>query len=660
MRSGLPAGVVPLNNLDAGQPRRPGSRQSSSLQPPDLQSVGRGLGRMPSPSRPINIPQPSVQRSLHAPLISPHNARSLHQSIPERQPRRSIDVFDIRGDNITEAEARKRLSSYIVIRMERSANPYDVDDEGNPVRPTWEKASHTVQRDISQREARRKVQELDKETHPVTDKKNELSSAIQRQLEYAWNKLEDAEADRRFVYTLAQLDWKLKRVEASGERYKRHDKRNRDKKRNKERLRSKEPSSRSKPKKERVSVTAYFKREPARNVNCVRVFQNQQMEIRGGGGLPLNGHPPMAMPAQPPLSRPVHFDPIRPSPQSRRPVFEHQVECRFPLEKLPNAVVNHPNASAFPHHHVPPPQPIPPPPVRNPPLALPQSSPTASPPNVARNSIPQAIEEQNRRIQLKAPKSERRATSGSQNSRSSVTSFSSFSSDDSENNLTPNSSLEPSSYHHERRRGRSRYRQHRSGGESFGLEVARHERPHDSTDRFNGVPPPAPDPIKAVPEADILRRIEQRAYRGGMMDVQEIARSMPTRNSSRQPKAVQASPENRRAPHYHTSRYSMGSEDIGRLGGRLARTTLVDGPRSYQEQAHEPAIYYEYRELPRRYHDGINDDLLISGSNRNSWKRQDAHRYMAGRQRSDQDAWDLGIDPPLRYMENQRRATDSK
>ncbi|OPB45169.1 hypothetical protein A0O28_0073750 [Trichoderma guizhouense] len=131
----------------------------------------------------------------------------------ESQQRRNIDIIDIRDESITESEARKRLSSLIVVRMERLADPYDLDDEGNPVRPTWDKATHTVRRDISQEDARRRVRELNKETGSVTDKKNELSSAIQRQLEHAWNKLDNTETDPRFIYTLAQLDWKFKRVE---------------------------------------------------------------------------------------------------------------------------------------------------------------------------------------------------------------------------------------------------------------------------------------------------------------------------------------------------------------------------------------------------------------------------------------------------------------
>lgn len=568
-------------------------------------------------------------------------------------------MFDIRDEDISEAEARKRLSTYIVIRIEKSANPYDVDDEGNPVRPTWEKASHMIQRDMSQQEARRKVRELNNETRSVTDKKNELSSALQRQLDYAWNRLEDTEGDPRFVYTLAQLDWKLKRVGSSRDKHKKHDKRSKEKnnkkKSSKERHRSKERSSRSKPKKERVSVTAYFKREPARNENCVRMLKSQQMDGRSNESQSHSERLPMAMPAQPP--RPAAH--VHPSPPQSRPhTFEAQVQCRFPFHQPSNSLVN---------THPPPPSPPPPSsslPVRTLPRSLPENSSMVPLPNASRNNsnIPRAIEEQNRRIQLNnPPRIERQGTTGSQNSRSSVTSFSSLSTEDSDNNYpTPSSSVEHGFHHHERRRGRSRHRQPRMEDESRGLEVAHRQRPRDSADRFDGVPPPAPDPVNAVPEAEIRRRREQRAYRDGdgMRDEHVSATSASTRApSSRRPRIIQDPPENRRSSFYHASNnYALGSEDVDQLGDRLSRASLANEPRSRQEAARDPAVYYEYKGPPRRYRDDSEDGFLMPGSSRNTWNRSDAQRYMTSRKRTDQDAWDLGTSAPLRYAEDERKA----
>ncbi|KAL6815677.1 hypothetical protein GGI42DRAFT_362965 [Trichoderma sp. SZMC 28013] len=556
----------------------------------------------------------------------------------ESQPRRNIDLIDIRDENITEAEARKRLSSYIVVRIERLADPYDLDDEGNPMRSTWEKATHTVRRDIAQEETRRKVRELNKETGSVTDKKNELSSAIQRQLERAWDKLDNMESDPRFVYTLAQLDWKLKRVETRGHDRK-HDRRSKDKKKSKEKHKSKRSPSRSKPKKERVSVTAYFKREPARNEHCLKMLRAQQMERReyGSRSLPLNEHLPMVIPGQPPRPQAVQYKTAHSLPhfQAHQLAYDPQVQCRFPLNQPSNIMTTHPNGSA-----------LPPPPSQPPLSSLPaRIAPPTLPSISSRSNLSQAIEAQNRRIQSNAPRMERQPTAESHNSRSSVTSFSSLSSEDSDDNIpTPSSSVGHSPPQHEGQRGRSRYRQHQNGGESVALEVARRQRP---ADRFVGIPPPAPDPIKAVPDADIPRRIEQRAYREGVMDAPAMARSMPTGNmgSSRQPRVIHDPPESQRSLLHHSARYSLSNQDMDRLGERFSRTSLADEPRSRPEPS-------------RRYRDDSDDEVMVPGSSRGPWRRQDAQRYMAERKRTDQDAWDLGSSGPLRYGESQRRATD--
>lgn len=180
---------------------------------------------------------------------------------------------ELRDENITETEARKRLSSYVVVFIEKSSPT--IDSEGNLIPSTWDKASHTVLRDISQQEARHEVRELNRETGCVSDKKSELSSALQQQLERAYTRLENMESDRRFTYALVQLDWKFKNVEAPREYHGRHD----DKHSSKDRRRDKE-RHRSKPRKERVSVTAYFKREPSSNSSCLKMYKRQQGDKR--------------------------------------------------------------------------------------------------------------------------------------------------------------------------------------------------------------------------------------------------------------------------------------------------------------------------------------------------------------------------------------------
>ncbi|KAL6853143.1 hypothetical protein J3F83DRAFT_559434 [Trichoderma novae-zelandiae] len=685
MTSPPPPGVIQLSsNRPAGQRRRLEPHPSSVPQSFSRQIGEGGFSQMHHPG-PTMIPphsssMPSQQGgNPHAHtsiMMPPHNPRSLHRSAPEPRSRQNIDVFDIRDENITEAEAYRRLASYIVIRIERATDPYDVDSEGNTLPPTWEKASHLIRRDVSQQDARRKVRKLDKETGSVTHKKNDLPSAIQRQLEHAWSNLEKTEADPRFVYTLAQVDWKRKSGETVS-REKRHGRRGKDGKRSKERHRSK-GSSRSKTKGERVSVTAYFKREPARNENCVRMLKAQLAERRQGGRTTLDEYLPTMIPGQPPLPRPVQA--IPPQTQTRQPVFEPQIQCRLPINQPLNAMAHHPVRSAPPPFPPPPPPPPPRPqplssslPVRIPLSALPQSSSTTPIPIPPRSSIPQAIEAQNRRIQSYAPRMERQATTGSYNSRSSVTSFSSLSTDDSGTNRTPGSSIEqthslpPPHLHHrhhhhlDRSRGRGRYRQHRIEDEAVVLEVARPQRPHNPADRFIGIPPAAPDPIKAVPEADMLRRVEQRAYRDDIMDAQQMARSMTEGSTPRQPRVVQDFPESQTGPMYQTARFpSRGNDEMDRLGDRLSRTSLADGPRNRPEQARDPVIHYEYREAMRRYRDDDDDDddgFVVPGPVPGTWRRQAAQRYTAERRRTDQDAWDLGDTSPVRYGEGQRRVS---
>ncbi|KAH8122019.1 hypothetical protein FP744_10003248 [Trichoderma asperellum] len=200
--------------------------------------------------------------------VQPRHVKT-HLSYSSRSP-----AVQFHEDNITEAEARKRLSSYVVVRIEKP--PSAIDDEGNLLPPTWEKALHMIQRDISQQEAKYKVHELNRETGSVLNKKHELSSALQRQLERAHAGLEKMESDRRYVYTLVQLDWTFKRIETPREYHERPGKPSKDKKTTKER-------HRSRPKKERVSVTVYFKREPSNSENWLKMYKRQQSDKKGDG-----------------------------------------------------------------------------------------------------------------------------------------------------------------------------------------------------------------------------------------------------------------------------------------------------------------------------------------------------------------------------------------
>ncbi|KAK1247940.1 hypothetical protein MKX07_000828 [Trichoderma sp. CBMAI-0711] len=549
--------------------------------------------------------------------------------------------MDIRDEDITEEEAYNRLTSYVVVRIVKATDPYDVDSEGHALPPTWEKASHSIRRDVSQHDARRKVRKLDRETGSVADKKKHLPSVIQRQLEYAWKNLERTESDPRFVYTLAQVDWKSKVGEIEGGE-ERRDRRSKDKKRSRNRHGSK-GSSRSKAKSERVSVTAYFRREPGRNENCARILEAQLAERRQGARGAHDDHllPLRASSGRAPLPRNVQAGPSQ--IQTQHYENEPQVKYQFPWNQ----------------HSIKVAQP---------------AVPTSIPP---RSSISQAIEDQNRRIQSNAPRLDREATARSYDSRSSVTSFSSLSTEESGAKVTPSSSYEQNhslstphvhqlshqqqqqqQQQHGDSRGRTSYRQHRSGDEAVMLEVARPQRPYNPAERFINIPPAAPDPINAVSEDDMRRRVNMMTYHGGM------ARSMGEESAPRQFRGIRKKkmPESQRErdPMYHTARYHSGSnQDMDQLGDEFRRTSLVDGSRNRSGEARDPDIHYNYREAPRRHRDDDNDDdndgLAMPRPVRGPWRRRDAQRYMAERRRTDQDAWDLGRMSPLLYGKGQRK-----
>ncbi|KAL7816307.1 hypothetical protein V8C44DRAFT_322358 [Trichoderma aethiopicum] len=642
MTSPLSPGDYQLSsNLPAGRPRRLEPHQASP------QSSSRQTGRR-DPSR-VHHPGPAMMPSHSSSMPSRqgyypnahtstsntprHSSHALHNSTPERPSRRNVNIFDVHNENITEAEAYKRLTSYIVISIKRATDPYDLDGDEPAPPPTWEKASHLIRRDVSQQEARRKVRKLDKETGSAADKKKDLPSAIQRQLERAWRNLEETEGDTRFVYTLAQVDWKL-----TGGREEKHGGRSKEKRRSRERRGSK-------TKREWASVTAYFKREPGRNEDCVRILKAQLAERRQGRrGVHDDRRLPLRSSGQVPLPRNVQEDTSR--SQGRHFEHEPRIQRRSSMSQHSD-VAHRPVRAARPR-------------------TLPQNTSAAPIPIPPRSDISQAIEAQNRRIQSHAARTERQATAGSYNSRSSITSFSSLSTEDSGTKMTPSSSVEqshsltpppqlhqPHRQYHGRSRGRSSYRQHHTGDESVVLEVARPQRLHNPAYRVIRIPPAAPDPISAVSEADMRRRPDQRTYHDG------LSRSMGQGSTPRQPRGIEDPQESVRAPLYLTGRNPSGrDQDMDQLGDRLSRTSLAGSPRSHPGEARDAVNQRDYIEAPRRYRDVSEDDGFVMPRPAGGiWRRRDAQRYMAERRQTDQDGWDLGRTSPLLYEEGQRRVS---
>lgn len=261
------------------------------------------------------------------PLNDPHQNPSqplVPWSSPARSRRYGVQISDIRNENLTEADARQRLSSYVVIRMTRRDCPNEVDEEGYPQQPTWRLIDAVEETVISQQEATRKARALIRRGPPVADKKSELGPAIQDQIERTKKKLEESEPDFHYHYMLVQLDTKFRLVSP-----------NKDKKSNKCKcgrskckcalveVRCKCTSVRAKcscslfrmickntqvkirctcglgktkhaQRSERVSVTGYFMRTPRPGENALAMLQEEQRRMHrsnmpsapSGAGLP--------------------------------------------------------------------------------------------------------------------------------------------------------------------------------------------------------------------------------------------------------------------------------------------------------------------------------------------------------------------------------------
>ncbi|PHH60436.1 hypothetical protein CDD81_1648 [Ophiocordyceps australis] len=239
----------------------------------------------------------------------------------ERRTTDEVTVSDIRDAHMTEPKARQRLSSYIVMRMEKSTNRYEVDAEGYQLPPTWQVVDRVEETDISQQEATRKVNQLNRDTSPVRDKKSKLGRAVQRQLEKAQHDLEREEPDPRYQYVLAQLESKVKEIEdGSPLLYLKSNNEYKPRSRSRSRSRSKRPL-------ERVSVTAYFQRTPKENESAVSMLhekslvkkRQQQLQTQPDGwsvaAQPRHSAPSL-MPLPLPLAQPVLVPP-RPQVQRR-------------------------------------------------------------------------------------------------------------------------------------------------------------------------------------------------------------------------------------------------------------------------------------------------------------------------------------------------------
>ncbi|KAK7428949.1 hypothetical protein QQZ08_004566 [Neonectria magnoliae] len=258
-------------NPGNGPPRQPQMPPVPPMHPANNRGHG---GFPPAQGMPQGMPQnmPPMGAPPHFPPPPPH---AVPQDLRSRNP---VEICDITSERLTEADARERLSTFTVIRLERTENSHEVDEEGYRLQPTWDKTIQIEQTDISQPETRRQVRILERDTKPVMEKKASCSPAIQRQLEKAQERLCRSEPDRRYTYKLVQFDSKLRPLDERQQLayFDKHTKK--DKKGRKEKYVSSSKKTKSKPLYERVFITAYFKRTPTPEQSGLRMLEAQSRD----------------------------------------------------------------------------------------------------------------------------------------------------------------------------------------------------------------------------------------------------------------------------------------------------------------------------------------------------------------------------------------------
>ncbi|PNY24032.1 Uncharacterized protein TCAP_06042 [Tolypocladium capitatum] len=600
MANNFPPGVIQLSGINgpAPQQRAPEPQGLGMVPPPRMPS------QMPPPQMPPRMPHqmpPQMPHQMLPPQMALSPRTPIQQQPPERRGTHAVEISDIRCENPTEADARHRLSSFVVIRLEKSASPNEIDEEGYPVRPTWQRVARIEETDISQQEATRKVRELMKKG-PVADKKGELGTSVQRQLEAAQANLQETEPDPRYHYVLAQLESKTKKIEPGSplfydEGHKKSKKSRDDSRKGKEydrrnkEYRIEPAKSKHKDKLERISVTAYFKRTPRPDENALGMLGEKEKSKY----------------QQPSMQPPPHMGSIGqsmflPQPMQHSHPIHHQPQ---PPPQLPQ-----------------PPQPPQPPPP--PGFPMPRQAMGPVPGHQGRQARPADVEV--------IPPGRHRAIKmyfGSpRESRSSFTSDE-FCDSDSSEYTTPESSAGSSTRpsHHGKYRNRSGHR-HRDRPENFGLEVEVPRR-HSKRDQ-DYLPstkplrePSSPGPRALAPAVD-LDQIVERAYRDGRNDA---ARAGPL-----PPKVIQAPPAFRCLPDYEARR-EIFAEDLDRMGDRLHRTYLDDEDRQERDFRREQDGRYHRQsddlERGRRMQDRMRRDPC--GISRESLE---ARQHMVSRERS--------------------------
>ncbi|KAL2881117.1 hypothetical protein SGCOL_003407 [Colletotrichum sp. CLE4] len=269
----LPAGVIKITSANA--PKHPTGAVRGGPHPPPPPPVPRAPATGPPAHHAIQRPvAPMV-----APMVMPRPmpVQPPNDMIPPELRRKGlVQRSDLRNERMTDADAREALSDYVVYRFEKVNDPNEIDDEGNPVKSTWENVIRTEVQDLSKPAITRTIRDLDAEGRTAMQKKLDLTGTQQRQIEKAQNNLDAHNLDRRFNYTLQQISIKIRKLSKDSIEYRQYMAERESKKvvvtKVKERKSKKNLL-------ETLSMTVYFKREPRFGEDAKAILKEREREI---------------------------------------------------------------------------------------------------------------------------------------------------------------------------------------------------------------------------------------------------------------------------------------------------------------------------------------------------------------------------------------------
>lgn len=615
------------------------------------QPNNRGPAGMP-PNMQNQHMQPQNQPMMHMGPPPSFPPPPQHAVPHDLRPRNTVEISDIRSERFTEADARERLSSYVVIRLEKTDNAYDVDEEGFPLTPTWEKVRQITQTDLSQQEIKRQVRVLERETKPLTEKKAACSLAIQRQLELTQEKLSQTDPDKRFCYKLVQFESKLRKLEERELQYiEKYNKGGKKDKKGKKYVTTHSKKSKSKPKYERVSITAYFKRTPTPEQSGLRLLEEREQRMR---------MPP------PPQQMPVSFPPVM-HPAGGPTLPMHPANPGPPINSMPPP---NPGPPAGVQKNTAPPnnQPKQPPPPKNPPKPPTQGKPDTGGKGGKEGKDNNQPKPMTPNVQVITVGKNMKAYRGSpRSSDGSLTSEDSYSS--SSTGSTPQSSLGSAPNSHKRGRGRSRTPVQRIKlPEHFGVVIPRQHSQHEKNYIVDSYPPriavaeqvPFPSSqfssVNMAPLRQDRRPIlhDDELFRQDRRPIRPILRDDEPFRQDRRPILRDDEPSHKRRttllpPRIHQQRPSVRlvapsearhevlQDGLERVEGRLERLRLDAAYRDeefrrdderFDRLAEEPRRRVV---LPNRFRDTFAEDQILR-ERESRWPERDAHEYMRQRE----------------------------